>query len=94
MNDMFSMCVSRGVSGAWASSRLNRTIHSTPGPWMLGGDDPSLVDLQYISHVERMLASVAYWKGIAIREEGRFPNLEKWLQASWHASSLHAAHQW
>eukprot|EP00929_Paragymnodinium_shiwhaense_P112873 TRINITY_DN81134_c0_g1_i1.p1 TRINITY_DN81134_c0_g1~~TRINITY_DN81134_c0_g1_i1.p1 ORF type:complete len:463 (-),score=100.19 TRINITY_DN81134_c0_g1_i1:180-1568(-) len=51
-------------------------------PWLLDfSDGPSLVDLQYVSHVERMLASVPYWKGHAIRDETRFPNIHRWLAA-------------
>ncbi|KAL1504369.1 hypothetical protein AB1Y20_010775 [Prymnesium parvum] len=61
--------------------RVDTALGSAAGPWFLGGDHPSLVDLQYISHVERMLASVAYWKGISIRADGRFKNIETWLQA-------------
>ena len=61
--------------------RVDSELGATAGPWFLGGDAPSLVDLQYISHVERMLASIAFWKGRAIRAEGKFKRLEAWLQA-------------
>jgi len=61
--------------------RVDDALGATPGPWFLPGDGPSLVDLQYISHVERVLASVAYWKGLAIRAGGEFSNLEAWLRA-------------
>lgn len=59
-----------GESGADGSS-----------PWLLGGESPTLVDLQYVSHVERMVASVLYWKGLELRDNPRFPNLERWLSA-------------
>eukprot|EP00931_Biecheleriopsis_adriatica_P088385 TRINITY_DN62719_c0_g1_i1.p1 TRINITY_DN62719_c0_g1~~TRINITY_DN62719_c0_g1_i1.p1 ORF type:complete len:486 (-),score=83.49 TRINITY_DN62719_c0_g1_i1:31-1404(-) len=49
-------------------------------PWFLDfTDGPSLVDLQYVSHVERMLASVPYWKGHDFR--ALYPNIDKWLAA-------------
>ncbi|CAE8637294.1 unnamed protein product [Polarella glacialis] len=49
-------------------------------PWFLDfTDGPSLVDLQYVSHVERMLASVPYWKGYDFR--GSYPHIDKWLTA-------------
>lgn len=37
--------------------------------------------MQYISHVERMAASVLYWKGIQLRNTERYPNLEAWFSA-------------
>jgi len=37
--------------------KVNEALGQRPGPWFLGGDKPSLVDLQYVSHVERMVAS-------------------------------------
>ena len=60
-------------------SLVDEALGKTAGPWFLGGDHPALIDLQYISHVERMVASVLYWKGITIR--GGFPNLDRWLTA-------------
>lgn len=51
----------------------------TEGPWFLS--DISIVDLTYISHIERMLASVAYWSGLLIRGPGRWKNLERWIDA-------------
>ena len=59
--------------------RVDAALGSTAGPWFLGGRAPSIVDLQYVSHVERMAASVLYWKGLDIRRPGDFPNLERWL---------------
>jgi len=49
--------------------------------WLLGGEAPSIVDLQYVSHVERMVASILYWKGLDLRNNADFPNLEAWLRA-------------
>ena len=62
--------------------RVDEALGESAGPWFLdSADHPTLVDLQYVSHVERMLASVLYWKGIQIRGSGRFSNLEAWLAA-------------
>ena len=47
----------------------------------MGGEAPSLVDLQYVSHVERIVASAMYWKGLRLRRTGRFPHLDRWLDA-------------
>lgn len=38
--------------------QVDAALRETPGPWILGGERPSLVDFQYISHVERMVPSV------------------------------------
>ena len=38
--------------------KVNAALGELPGPWFLGGDTPSIVDLQYVSHVERMNASL------------------------------------
>ena len=47
--------------------RVDAALKETEGPWFLGGDAPTIVDLQYVSHIERMLASCLYWKGLKIR---------------------------
>jgi len=60
---------------------VDDALSATEGPWFLGGEAPSLVDLQYISHVERMLASVLYWKGLRLRDTGEYPGLDAWLAA-------------
>lgn len=61
--------------------KVNEALGSTPGPWFLGGENPSIVDFQYVSHVERMNASVLYWKGLNLRGTERWANIEKWLLA-------------
>ena len=60
---------------------VDDALLATDGPWFLGGESPSLVDLQYISHVERMIASVLYWKGLKLRGTGGYPGLDAWLDA-------------
>ncbi len=40
------------------------------GPWFL--PYLSIVDLTYVTHVERMCASVTYWCGFKVRGDGRW----------------------
>ena len=42
--------------------KVDAALGELQGPWFLGGDTPSIVDLQYVSHIERMNASCLYWK--------------------------------
>ena len=65
-------------------TRVDRALQETEGPWFLGGSRPSIVDLQYVSHVERMAPSVLYWKGLMIRggdAARQWPGLHRWLAA-------------
>uniref|UniRef100_A0A7S4DCY0 GST C-terminal domain-containing protein n=1 Tax=Heterosigma akashiwo TaxID=2829 RepID=A0A7S4DCY0_HETAK len=59
---------------------VDEALGSTEGPWFLGGDSPSLVDLAYVTHIERMVASLLYWKGFQIRNAG-YSNVDRWLEA-------------
>eukprot|EP00971_Amphidinium_carterae_P034817 685391-Amphidinium_carterae.1 len=52
---------------------------STASSWFLPYDHPTIVDMQYVSHIERMVASALYWKGFDIR--GKFKNINSWLLA-------------
>lgn len=59
---------------------------ATNGPWFF--DDaqqpqhPTMIDFIYVSHVERMLASCAYWKGLDLRDpKWNFQGLTAWLEA-------------
>jgi len=63
-------------------TQVDHALGSTSGPWFLDSSaSPSVVDIQYISHMERIIASVLYWKGMEIRGTGQYPNLDKWLDA-------------
>eukprot|EP00927_Polykrikos_kofoidii_P065776 TRINITY_DN61492_c0_g1_i1.p1 TRINITY_DN61492_c0_g1~~TRINITY_DN61492_c0_g1_i1.p1 ORF type:complete len:497 (-),score=61.53 TRINITY_DN61492_c0_g1_i1:81-1469(-) len=77
-----------GTSGRQAFDRVLKQVDHALGefqdtPWFLNfTDGPSLVDLQYVTHIERMVASVPYWKGHALRGPGAdYPNIERWFQA-------------
>lgn len=57
---------------------VDRELGVTSSPWFL--DELSIVDLQYITHIERMLASCAYWSGLKVRHT-KWKNLDRWLEA-------------
>jgi glutathione S-transferase len=59
--------------------QVNAELLVTSSPWFL--NDFSIVDLTYITHLERMFASVAYWSGIRIRGSGRWKAIERWVDA-------------
>lgn len=66
-------------------SRVEDALSSTSGPWFFDfADHPTMIDFIYVSHVERMLASCAYWKGLDLRSptyKRQFPSLNAWLDA-------------
>jgi glutathione S-transferase len=73
-----------GARGGFEASldRIEEALGVTEGPWFLENQEhPSLVDLQYVSHVERMNASCLYWKGLNLRGNSRWKNIERWFQA-------------
>ena len=65
--------------------KVDNELASTSGPWFFDfADHPTMIDFIYVSHVERMLASCAYWKGLDLRSEKyskQFPALNSWLDA-------------
>ena len=78
------------MSGAMAGfldclSKVDDALGSTAGPWFFDfADHPTMIDFIYVSHVERMLASAAFWKGLDLRSENyrrQFPALNAWLDA-------------
>ena len=58
--------------------QVNAELMVTSSPWFL--NELSIVDLTYITHVERMCASVAYWSGMQMRGN-RWPAIERWMAA-------------
>ena len=58
---------------------VEQELGVTSGPWFLS--DLSIVDLTFITHIERMCASVPYWSNFLIRGTGRWVNLERWMAA-------------
>lgn len=81
---------SKEMSGAMQGfldcvSKVDYALGSTSGPWFFDDSDhPTMIDFVYVSHVERMLASCAYWKGLDLRSDEykkQFPSLNGWLDA-------------
>eukprot|EP00581_Thalassiosira_minuscula_P011995 CAMPEP_0183730434 /NCGR_PEP_ID=MMETSP0737-20130205/32801_1 /TAXON_ID=385413 /ORGANISM="Thalassiosira miniscula, Strain CCMP1093" /LENGTH=522 /DNA_ID=CAMNT_0025962931 /DNA_START=113 /DNA_END=1681 /DNA_ORIENTATION=+ len=66
-------------------SKVDDALASTSGPWFFDfADHPTMIDFIYVSHVERMLASCSFWKGLDLRSETykrQFPALNAWLDA-------------
>jgi glutathione S-transferase len=104
VRDWFSLCfypvegeALQSVTQRFVDSlaAVDRQLATTAGPWFMGGDHPSLVDLQFVATIERIEASTLYWKGLRLRgsmeEEHagqtagdqalRLPNLCAWLGA-------------
>eukprot|EP00929_Paragymnodinium_shiwhaense_P077399 TRINITY_DN39849_c0_g1_i1.p1 TRINITY_DN39849_c0_g1~~TRINITY_DN39849_c0_g1_i1.p1 ORF type:complete len:555 (+),score=152.08 TRINITY_DN39849_c0_g1_i1:84-1748(+) len=53
--------------------------NNTKSPFFLPYSYPTIVDMQYVSHMERAVASVMYYKGYDVRS--KFPNIDRWLSA-------------
>lgn len=62
-------------------TKVNEALGHTEGPWFLGGNDPSFVDIQYITVMERIAASVLYWNGLDIRSLDELPFFQTWMTA-------------
>ncbi|KAL3775016.1 hypothetical protein ACHAW5_003754 [Stephanodiscus triporus] len=66
-------------------SKVDDELASTSGPWFFDfASHPTMIDFVYVSHVERMLASCAFWKGLDLRSDNyrrQFPALNAWLDA-------------
>jgi len=56
---------------------VDKSLNSTPGPYFL--NDFSLADVVFIPYVERMLASLYYYKGFNLKEAS--PGLARWFSA-------------
>ena len=60
--------------------KVDQALQETNGPWFFDTPEgPTMIDFIYISHVERMLASCAYWKGLNIRT--KWKGIQTWLDA-------------
>ena len=62
-----------------------QVLTTAPLPLPTGGEHPSYADVQMITTIERLVASVLYWKGLHVRASSmapaRFEHLERWLTA-------------
>lgn len=65
--------------------RVDTALRSTKGPFFLDytTDHPTMIDFVFASHVERMFASCAYWKGMDLRNQADYdlPGLQAWMDA-------------
>ncbi|GAX18073.1 glutathione S-transferase [Fistulifera solaris] len=62
---------------------VDQELSSTKGPWFFDEHDyPTMIDFVFVSHVERMLASCAYWKGLNLRNpKWGLDGLNAWIDA-------------
>jgi hypothetical protein len=65
---------------------VNTALSATAGPYFLDYtiDTPTMIDFVFASHIERMVASCAYWKGMNLRSAVEYPKLDavqKWMDA-------------
>jgi len=56
---------------------VDNALEATPGPFFLA--DFSVADCVFIPYVERMNASLFYYKGFTLRDSSKYPNLSKWF---------------
>jgi glutathione S-transferase len=59
------------------AAKMAEALESGPGPFLLG--ELSTADLVFVPYVERMNASLAYYKGYMLRR--RHPALDRWFAA-------------
>ncbi len=59
---------------------IDREMQAAGGPFFLG-KELSLVDVVFSPFLERIAASIYYYKGFVVRGEGRWPNIESWFEA-------------
>eukprot|EP00088_Acartia_fossae_P069175 TRINITY_DN8959_c0_g2_i3.p1 TRINITY_DN8959_c0_g2~~TRINITY_DN8959_c0_g2_i3.p1 ORF type:complete len:410 (+),score=55.44 TRINITY_DN8959_c0_g2_i3:36-1265(+) len=57
---------------------MDNSLSSTPGPFFL--DQFSIVDCIFVPYVERMNASLFYYKGFQLRGNPMFPNITRWFE--------------
>lgn len=60
--------------------RVEEALAAFGGPYFLG-EGFSLIDAIFAPFLERMAASLCFYKGFLMRDNPRFPNLERWFQA-------------
>ena len=60
--------------------RVDAELAEGGGPYFLG-DDLSLVDCMFAPFLERMAASLPYYKGLTLRRNDAWPRIEEWFTA-------------
>ena len=62
-------------------ARMEKELGAMPGPWIRGGEQPSTADLVFVPYVERMGASLYYYKGFTMCDRTARPALCRWWDA-------------
>ncbi|KAL4535030.1 hypothetical protein Ndes2437B_g05782 [Nannochloris sp. 'desiccata'] len=78
------LCNSWGNDGNRAAfentmDTINKELGATEGPYFLSNF--SLIDVIFAPFLERVVASIPYYKGVVVRGQGRYPNLDRWFEA-------------
>eukprot|EP00747_Dinoflagellata_sp_TGD_P220291 gnl/TRDRNA2_/TRDRNA2_92287_c0_seq1.p1 gnl/TRDRNA2_/TRDRNA2_92287_c0~~gnl/TRDRNA2_/TRDRNA2_92287_c0_seq1.p1 ORF type:complete len:735 (+),score=106.32 gnl/TRDRNA2_/TRDRNA2_92287_c0_seq1:319-2205(+) len=63
--------------------KVEAALAASSGAYFLG-DEMSIVDLVYVPHLERIAASIEYWKGVPVRGgtgSKRWPQINAWFDA-------------
>ena len=60
--------------------RVEKELAASGGPFFLGAE-PSLVDVFFAPFLERMAASLPYYKGFEVRRNAAWPCLDAWFAA-------------
>ena len=60
------------------AKRMDAALQETSGPFFL--DNFSVVDCVFVPYVERMNASLFYYKGFVLRDKKAFPNIAAWFE--------------
>ncbi|CAM9497065.1 unnamed protein product [Ectocarpus sp. 12 AP-2014] len=73
---------SNPTSAAFEASadKVEKALKDGGGPYFLG-KELSYVDLMYTPFLERMAASIPYFKGLEVRRNPRWPNIDRWFDA-------------
>mmetsp|Transcript_32452 Transcript_32452/g.112264 ORF Transcript_32452/g.112264 Transcript_32452/m.112264 type:complete len:346 (-) Transcript_32452:321-1358(-) len=62
------------------AGRVDAALAKSGGPFFRGADF-STADLVFVPYVERMSASLLYYKGYALRDSEKFPRFSAWFDA-------------
>lgn len=76
-----SMGMNQPLRGSFESvlKRVEAAFESSGGPYFFGSEF-SIVDIQFAPFLERMAASLLYYKGFNMRNNPSFPRLEQWFK--------------
>jgi len=61
------------------AQKMDKALGSTSGPWFL--TEFSIADIVFVPFLERMNASLFYYKGFLLRDSDKFPHISDWFDA-------------